>query len=55
MTVDDSFVDVKVKTVAGDTITFWRFPVGNYLPVQVVQLFETGTDTAAQNNCIAIW
>lgn len=55
MTVDDSFVDVKVKTVAGDTITFWRFPVGNYLPVQVVQLFKTGTDAAAQNNCIAIW
>lgn len=55
MTVDDSFVDVKVKTVAGDTITFWRFPVGNYLPVQVVQLFKTGTDTVAQSNCIAIW
>ncbi len=55
MTVDDSFVDVKVKTVAGDTATFWRFPVGNYLPVQVVQLFRTGTTTAAQQNCVAIW
>ena len=55
MTVDDSFVDVKVKTVAGNIVTFWKFPVGNCLPVQVVQLYSTGTGLNQQNNCIAIW
>ena len=55
MTVASSFVDVKVKTVAGSIVTFSNFPVGEYLPVQVVQLYATGTDAAADNNCIAIW
>lgn len=55
MTVATSFVDVKVKTTAGSIVTFSNFPVGEYLPVQVVQLFATGTDTAAANNCLAIW
>lgn len=55
MTVDDSFVDVKVKTVAGDDVTFNRFPVGNYLPVQVTQVYVTGTSADVQNQCVAIW
>jgi len=55
MDVEKSFVDVKVKTVAGSIVTFSNFPVGEYLPVQVVQLYATGTDAAADNNCLAIW
>lgn len=53
--VADEYVDVKVKTTAGSIVTFTKFPIGNYLPVQVVQLYATGTDAAADNNCIAIW
>lgn len=55
MTVATSFVDVKVKTTAGSIVTFSNFPVGDYLPVQVLQLYKTGTDAAAQNNCVGIW
>ncbi|HSG32172.1 MAG TPA: hypothetical protein VLB82_11590 [Thermodesulfobacteriota bacterium] len=55
MTVATSFVDVKVKTVDGSIVTFSNFPVGEYLPVQVLQLYATGTDAAADNNCLAIW
>jgi len=55
MTVATSFVDVKVKTTAGSIVTFSNFPVGEYLPVQVLQLFSTGTDAAARNNSLAIW
>jgi len=55
MTVATSFVDVKVKTSTGSIVTFSNFPVGDYLPVQVVQLYATGTDAAADNNCLAIW
>tara|TARA_R100000231_G_scaffold26276_4_gene23830 strand:+ start:4630 stop:5169 length:540 start_codon:yes stop_codon:yes gene_type:complete len=55
MTVAGSFVNVKVKTTAGSIVTFSNFPVGEYLPVQVVQLFKTGTTDEADNNCIAIW
>jgi|TARA_R100001163_G_scaffold1869_11_gene2953 hypothetical protein len=54
-TVASSAVDVKVKTTAGSIVTFTNFPVGEYLPVQVLQLYATGTDAAADNNCIAIW
>ncbi len=36
-------------------LTFSNFPVGEYLPLQVVQLYATGTDAAADNNCLAIW
>ena len=54
-TVATSFVDVKVKTSAGSIVTFSNFPVGEYLPVQVLQLYATGTDAAADNNCLAIW
>jgi len=55
MDVAKSFVDVKVKTIAGNDVTFSNFPVGEYLPLQVLQLFSNGTDSAAMNNCVAIW
>lgn len=47
--------NIKVKTIHGDDVTFSTFPVGNYLPVQVVQLYATGTTDISDNNCIAIW
>ena len=50
-----SACDVKVKTVAGSIVTFNAFPVGRYLPVQVVQLYATGTTDTTDNNCLAIW
>ena len=55
MDVAKSFVTVKVKTVAGSIVIFKNFPVGEYLPVQVLQLYTTGTDVAVENSCIAIW
>lgn len=55
MDVAKSFVDVKVKSVSGDIVTFSNFPVGDYLPIQILQLYATGTDAAADNNCLAIW
>ena len=55
MDVAKSYVNIKVQTTAGSDITFANFPIGNYLPVQVLQLYSTGTDTPVKNNCIAIW
>jgi len=54
-TIANSYVDIKVKTVAGSVVTFSNFPVGGYLPIQVLWLYATGTDVSSQNNCIAIW
>ena len=54
-TYANGFVDLKVKTSAGSIVTFSSFPVGEYLPIQVLQLYSTGTDTTAAKNCIAIW
>jgi len=54
-TIATSYVDVKVKTVAGSVVTFSNFPVGEYLPIQILQLYATGTDVSSKNNCIAIW
>lgn len=51
----DTALDVKVKTIAGSVVTFTQFPVGDYLPLQVTQVYATGTDANADNNCIAIW
>ena len=53
--IGEEFVDVKVMTVGGDIVTFYSFPVGNYLPVQVVQLFETGSTAKIWKGCLAIW
>jgi len=55
MTAASSYVNVTVKTVSGSDVTFSNFPVGEYLPVQVIQLYKTGTSAAAENNCVAIW
>ena len=55
MTIGDQYGDVKVKTTQGDIVTFNNFPVGNYLPIQIVQLYLTGTDTTIRNQCLAIW
>ena len=51
----DTALDVKVKTIAGSIVTFTQFPVGDYLPLQILQVYATGTDANADNNCIAIW
>ncbi|QDP61974.1 MAG: hypothetical protein GOVbin2056_57 [Prokaryotic dsDNA virus sp.] len=53
--VNEEYVDVKVKTAQGNDVVFKSFKVGNYLPVQVVQLFSTGTSSSAINSCVAIW
>ena len=51
-----AYTNVKVKTVAGSDVIFTNFPVGNYLPVQITQLFSTGTTaTSRTNECLAIW
>ena len=54
-TADPRYVNIRVKTVAGNFITFENFKVGNYLPIQVVQLMLTSTTAAARNTCVAIW
>jgi|TARA_R110002020_G_scaffold54419_1_gene151724 hypothetical protein len=51
----DTALDVKVKTIGGSIVTFTQFPVGDYLPLQILQVYATGTDANADNNCIAIW
>ena len=53
--IADGYVDIKVKTSAGSTVIFSSFPVGEYLPVQVLQLYSTSTSAASATNCIAIW
>jgi len=55
MDIAKSYVDIKVQTTAGSDITFANFPVGNYLPIQILKLYTTGTDAASRNSCIAIW
>lgn len=43
--------DLKVKTASGDIVTFKNLPVG-FVPVQVVQIFATGTTAT---DIIALW
>ncbi len=52
-TNDPRHVNIKVKTVGGENVTFYNFPVGEILPVQVVQVFATPSVTDAK--LIAIW
>ena len=52
-TDDPRYVDIKVKTVGGENVQFNNFPVGEVLPVQVVQVFNTPTITDAR--LVAIW
>jgi|688.fasta_scaffold412015_3 hypothetical protein len=45
-------VNVKVTTIGGDIVTFSFIPVGTFLPVQVIKVWETDT-TATQ--IVALW
>jgi len=44
--------DVKVKTSGGDVVTFQNLSNGQFIPVQVSQVFETGTTATG---LIALW
>lgn len=43
---------LKVKTVGGDEVTFVGITAGSFIPVQVLQVFSTGTTAT---NIIALW
>lgn len=43
---------LKVKTVGGDEVTFVGITAGSFIPVQVLQVFSTGTSAT---NIIALW
>lgn len=49
------YVDVRVLTCADNEVIFKNFKVGEYLPIQIKQLFSTGTTEAARESCLAIW
>jgi hypothetical protein len=49
------YVDVRVLTCADNEVIFKNFKVGEYLPVQIKQLFSTGTSVTARESCLAIW
>lgn len=44
--------DLKVKTAGGDEVTFKGLVAGTFIPVQVVQVFSTGTSVG---EIIALW
>jgi len=44
--------DVKVKTIAGNDVVFTAVPAGSFMPVQVKQVFATGTTAT---NIVALW
>ena len=44
--------DVKVKTAAGNDVVFTGVPAGSFMPVQVTQVFATGTTAT---NIVALW
>lgn len=44
--------DLRVLTAGGDDITFSEFPSGSFLPVNVIKVFEDGTDA---EEIIALW
>ena len=48
----NQFKNVTVRVPSGEIITFNNFPVGEYLPVQVVQVMASGTSA---NSLVAIW
>jgi|TARA_B100001094_G_C18189836_1_gene806354 hypothetical protein len=48
----NQFKNVTVRTVSGEIISFNNFPVGEYLPIQVVQVMSSGTSA---NSLIGIW
>tara|TARA_Y100001980_G_scaffold20810_1_gene5860 strand:- start:321 stop:824 length:504 start_codon:yes stop_codon:yes gene_type:complete len=44
--------NLKVTTVAGDTVTFNALNAGTFFPVQVKKVFDTGTSAS---NIVALW
>jgi len=52
---DMRFTTVRVKTVGGQIMVFDNFPVGEVLPVQVIQVFETGTEPNGFLKLIALF
>ena len=51
-TASNQYKNVTVRTVSGEVISFNNFPVGHYLPVQVVQVMSGGTNA---NSLLGIW
>ena len=47
-TADPRYLDITVTTAGNQVRTFKNFPVGEYLPVQCVKVWATGTDAAAR-------
>ena len=47
-TADPRYVDIKVTTAGNQVRIFKNFPVGEYLPVQCVKIWNTGTDAAVR-------
>lgn len=54
LTVDLSYVDIDVVTVGNNTVEFENAKLGEYLPVQVLQLKETNTTADCRDKCIAL-
>lgn len=44
--------NIKVKTASGNDLTFTGLNAGTFVPVQVVQVFSTGTTAT---NILALW
>jgi hypothetical protein len=44
--------NVKVQTASGDTLTFTGVNAGTFLPVNVIQVFNTGTTAT---NILGLW
>mgnify|MGYP003117593279 CR=1 FL=1 len=55
MSAATQYVNIRVLTSANNDVTFTNFKVGEYLPIQIKQLFDTGTSTSALTSCLAIW
>lgn len=50
-----SLATLKVRTAAGQDVTFKAPAIGRVLPVSVVKVFLTGTSTITANDVIALW
>tara|TARA_R100000988_G_C4006730_1_gene173186 strand:- start:4812 stop:5354 length:543 start_codon:yes stop_codon:yes gene_type:complete len=51
---DPRFVDMEVVTVGNNTVKFENSKLGEYLPVQILQLKEAGTTQECRDKCIAL-
>jgi hypothetical protein len=50
-----SLATIRVRTAAGQDVTFKAPAIGRVLPVSVVRVFVTGSSTIAANDVIALW